>query len=58
MSHLCRLRQKTADKERADRKAVEKDRAKLIRHDNEVEDEDEDEEPWQRKLLHTRSADS
>ena len=45
------------DKERADRKALEKERAKLIRNDNEVEDVDEDNEPWMRKSLHGRCAD-
>ena len=51
---LCRLREKAVDKERAERKALEKERAKLIRTDNEVEDEDEDSEPWMRKSLHGR----
>lgn len=56
---LCRLREKAVDKERADRKALEKERAKLIRTDNEVEDEDEDKEPWMRKSLYgSRSAES
>lgn len=44
------------DKDKADRRAVDKDRAKLIRNDNELGDEDEDDEPWQRKLIHTRLA--
>lgn len=44
------------DKDRADRKGTDKDRAKLIRNDNELGDEDEDDEPWQRKLMHTRWA--
>ena len=51
---LCRLRDKAMDKDRADRKGTDKDRAKLIRNDNELGDEDEDDEPWQRKLMHTR----
>jgi len=43
------------DKERADRKVLDKERAKLIRTDNEVGDEDEDDEPWTRKAIQTRS---
>lgn len=47
------------DKERADRKALDKERSKLIRTDNEVGDDDEDDEAWTRKAMHlSRHADS
>lgn len=52
----CRVRAKNMDKDKADRRAMDKDRAKIIRNDNELGDEDEDDEPWQRKLIHTRLA--
>lgn len=42
------------DKEKSDKKGLDKDRAKLIRNDNELGDDDEDDEPWQRKLIHQR----
>lgn len=44
------------DKERADRKALDKERSKLIRTDNEVGDDDEDDEAWTRKAMHLRSV--
>ena len=49
-----RLRERSEAQKKEDLRSLEKARAKAVRADNEIADEDEDDEMWARKPSHNR----